>query len=247
MHVHPNVLGHLDQLRRRLFWVLGTIGASAALALAYSDVAFEVLMHPGLAALQERGRTLIATSPPELFLVYFKTALLAGFLLSLPMTLYQGWALVAAGLYANERRYALPFVLCTTLLFFAGAGFGYAVAFPFVFDYFLGLEAEYVQSQWTMQSLFSFLSTLYLAFGIAFQLPVVMVFLALAGVLSAQTMASGRRYAIVAMFVIGAVLTPPDVVSQLALALPLIALYELGLLGARLLTRSRAEPAPSEA
>jgi sec-independent protein translocase protein TatC len=219
---------HLDELRRRLFWMLGAwLGCSGLFGYWAKDV-YQILVGPAVEAVLASERTLISLSPPEIFFTYVKSALLAGFLVSIPMTLYQLWSFIAPGLYKNERRFALPFVLSTTLLFFSGAGFGYFVAFPFVFDYFLGLEADYVTTSWSMQNTFAFMWRLYLAFGIAFQLPVAIFFLSLAGVVSPRTLSRGRMYAIPAMFIVGAVLTPPDVVSQIMLALPMILLYELG-------------------
>jgi sec-independent protein translocase protein TatC len=231
---------HLEELRRRLFWVLGTWAVFAGAVGWFVRDAFVILTRPAVAALAERGYTLIAIAPPELFFAYVKTALLSGFVLSLPMTLYQGWAFVAPGLYASEKRFALPFVVSTTGLFFAGAGFGYFAAFPFVFEYFLSLESEMIRTSWAVQTVFAFTARLYLAFGIAFQLPVVVFFLSLAGITSPEALARGRKYAIVVMFVAAAVLTPPDIVSQVVLAVPLIALYESGILVARLVRRRRS-------
>jgi sec-independent protein translocase protein TatC len=233
------LLEHLDELRTRLFWSLGSWAAFTALLLNWSGQAFELLMEPGVDAVRSRGRTLITLSPPELFVVYLKTAVLAGFVLALPVMLHQAWSFVAPGLYSHEKRLALPFVLSSTLLFFLGDLFGHRIAFPYIFEYFMSLESSYVANQWTMQEVFSFLSGLYLAFGLAFQLPIIMVFVAWAGIASVEAMAGARRYAIVAMFTIGAVLTPPDVVSQIMLSVPLVILYEVGLLSARLFLRWR--------
>ena len=233
------ITDHLSELRRRLFWVLGTWGVCAALAGSRAKDVFELLMHPAVAAVRERGHTLIVVAPPELFFTYVKSAILAGFIVSIPMTLYQAWAFVGPGLYPSERRFAAPFVIVTTLLFAAGCLFGYWVAFPFVFEYFLSLEAEYVTTSWTTQNVFSFMARLYVAFGLSFQLPVAMFFLSAAGIVTPQTLASGRRYAFVAMFVAAAILTPPDVVSQVLLAMPLIALYESGIWVSRVAARRR--------
>jgi sec-independent protein translocase protein TatC len=220
---------HLDELRRRLFWVLAAWAGCAGLAGIRAKDTFEILSGPAVQAVQAKGHSLIAIAPPELFFTYLKTALLVGFVLSLPMTLYQTWAFVAPGLYKNERRFVFPFVLTTTLLFFAGCAFGYFIAFPFVFEYFLTLEAQYVTTSWSMQNVFGFISRLYLAFGIAFELPVAILILSLAGVVTPRALARGRPYAVVAMFALGAVLTPPDVVSQILLAVPLLILYESGI------------------
>jgi len=234
---------HLEELRRRLFWTIGCWLGFSAIAGNWARDVFEILMYPAVSAVLERGLTLIAVSPPELFFTYVKSALLAGFLVSLPMTLYQIWSFIAPGLYQNERAFALPFVLATTLLFFGGCAFGYTIAFPFVFEFFLSLQADYVTPAWTTQAIFSFMSRLYLSFGLAFQLPIVIFFLSLAGITSPDALARGRKYAVVVMFAAGAILTPPDVVSQVALAAPLIVLYEAGILISRLVIRRRNQAA----
>jgi len=236
---------HLEELRKRLFWVLGAWSICALVAGYWARDVFELLMLPAVAAVREKGHTLIAVAPPELFFTYVKSAILAGFLVSIPVTLYQIWAFIGPGLYPRERHIAVPFVFSTTLLFFAGCGFGYFVAFPFVFEYFLGLEADYVVTSWTTQNIFAFMSRLYIAFGLAFQLPVAMFFLSLAGVVTPDTLASGRKYAVVCMFAASAILTPPDVVSQILLAVPLVILYESGIWVSRLVARRRAAEAAS--
>ncbi len=234
---------HLDELRRRLSWVLGTWALCAAIAGYWARDVFELLMHPAVAPVLAKGHTLIAVAPPELFFTYVKSAILAGFLVSIPVTLYQSWSFIAPGLYPRERRFALPFVAATTLLFLAGCLFGYFVAFPFVFEYFLSLEADYVTTAWTTQNIFGFVSRLYIAFGVAFQLPVAIFFLALAGIVSPDALARGRKYAFVSMFIVAAVLTPPDVISQILLAVPLMLLYESGIWVSRLVIRRSGDAA----
>ncbi len=235
------LLEHLDELRRRLFWLLGAWAGLALIAGYWHKDVFELLMWPGVQALRARDYTLIVISPPELFFSYVKSAILAGFIASLPVTLYQIWSFVAPGLYQNEKRFALPFVVASTLLFFLGCAFGYTVAFPFVFEYFLSLEADYVTTSWTTKEIFGFTSRLYLVFGLAFQLPVAIFFFSLAGLVTPAGLAAGRKYAIVIIFVASAILTPPDVVSQIVLALPMIVLYESGIWLARLVVKRRAD------
>ena len=232
---------HLDELRRRLFWVLGAWLIAALAVGSQAKDAFEVLMYPAVSAVMESGHSLIAIAPPELFFTYVKTAILGGFLISIPMTLYQVYSFIGPGLYPSEKRWAVPFVLTTTVLFFTGCVFGYVVAFPFVFDYFLSLEADYVTTSWTTQAIFSFMARLYIAFGLAFQLPIAMFILSAAGIVTAPVLAKGRRIAYVIMFVAGAILTPPDVVSQVLLALPLMLLYESGIWISYLVSRKRAQ------
>ncbi len=240
------LLEHLEELRNRLFWMLGAWAAFSLIAGYWHKEVFELLMRPGVQALRGHGYKLIVISPPELFYSYVKSAILAGFLASLPMSLYQVWAFVAPGLYDNEKRLALPFVVASTLLFFLGCAFGYTLAFPFVFEYFLSLEADFIQTSWSTREIFSFQSRLYLVFGIAFQLPIAIFFFSLAGIVTPQKLAAGRKYAIVILFVASAILTPPDVVSQVVLALPMIALYESGIWLSRLVIRRRQEDAAEE-
>jgi sec-independent protein translocase protein TatC len=242
------LLEHLEELRHRLFWVVGTWAAAAVLCGVFAEHVFLLLTRPAVAVLRARSYSLVALAPAEVFFTYLKTALLVGFALSLPMTLYQAWAFVAPGLYANEKRFAAPFVISTTLLFVCGCAFGYFVAFPTMFEYFLSLESEAIRTMWSVATVFSFVSQLYLAFGVAFQLPVIIFFLVVAGVVTPQAFARSRRYAIVGMFVVGAILTPPDAVSQIMLSIPLVALYEAGLLAGRIAMRRRTSaPATAQA
>ena len=238
----PRPIGeHLGELRRRLFWVIGTWLVLALAAGVFVAEVFRILMAPAVDAFLAMDRTLIAIAPAELFLTYVKTALLAGFLASMPMTLYQGWAFVAPGLYERERRFALPFVLSASVLFATGCAFGYFIAFPQAIQFLLNLEADYVQQAWTMQAVFSFMARLYLAFGMAFELPIVLIFLAVAGIVAPQTLARQRKYAILILFVVAAVLTPQDVASQILLAIPLCLLYEISIwLSYALVRRRRA-------
>lgn len=235
------ILEHLDELRRRLFWVIGTWIVLALAAGWFVRDVFQILMGPAVNAVLERGYTLIAIAPPELFLTYVKTALLAGFIAGMPMTLYQAWSFVAPGLYQNERRFALPFVVFTSLLFFTGCAFGYFIAFPPAVQWLLSLEADFVRASWTTQTVFAFMARLYLAFGLAFELPIVLVFLSIAGVITPATLARQRKYAVLIMFVAAAILTPQDIASQVLLAIPLCLLYEASIWIARALTPARED------
>jgi sec-independent protein translocase protein TatC len=156
------------------------------------------------------------------------------------VALWHLWAFVAPGLYENERRFALPFVISTSSLFVVGCAFGYFFAFPVMFEYFVSLEAEFVHTAWTTQAVFSFCSGMYLAFGLAFQLPIILVALALAGVVTPQWLATQRTYAILLAFIVGAILTPPDATSQIMLSVPLCLLYELSIWVSRALVRTAA-------
>jgi sec-independent protein translocase protein TatC len=235
------ILEHLGELRRRLFWVIGAWALASFVASFWPKQLFEILMAPAIDAVRSSGHTLIAVAPSELFMSYLKTILLTGFVVTMPVTLWQLWAFVAPGLYENEKRLALPFVFSTTLLFIVGCAFSYFFALPLIFGYFVSLEADYVQTSWTTQAVFSSVSGMYLAFGFSFELPIVLVALALAGVVTPQWLAANRKYAILIAFIVGAILTPPDATSQIMLSVPLCLLYELSIWVSRLLVR---KPAP---
>jgi sec-independent protein translocase protein TatC len=219
---------HLAELRTRLIriglaWLLG-----AVLAWNFSEEIFRLLLAPAVAALAPEGGKLQAIAPTEIFFTYLKCAGLAGFVFALPVVFWQVWAFVAPGLYESERNAIVPFVLVSTLLFAGGAIFGYALVFPLMFKFFSTFDNEFVQSAWTMREVFALTTRLFLAFGVAFELPVAIFFLALAGVVDAATLWRGTPYAVLAIFIVAAILTPPDWVSQVLLGLPMVALYLLG-------------------
>ncbi len=232
------ILEHLAELRRRLFWVIGAWAVAAFAASFWPKELFEIQMAPANDAVRASGHTLIAVAPSELFMTYLKTILLCGFVVAMPVTLWQFWAFVAPGLYANERRLAFPFVVSTSVLFVVGCAFSYFFALPVIFNYFVSLEADYVHTSWTTQAVFSSVSSMYLAFGASFQLPIVLVALALAGVVTPQQLAANRKYAILVAFIAGAILTPPDATSQIMLSVQLCLLYELSIWISRLLVRN---------
>ena len=219
---------HLAELRTRLFrvviaWVIGV-----AAAWNFSEQIFGFLLAPAVEALGEGERTLQAIAPTEIFFTYLKCAVLAGFVIALPVIFWQIWRFIAPGLYPGERHAVVPFVLCSTILFTLGAGFGYTMVFPLMFDFFTGFDSEFVTSAWTMREVFALTTRLFLAFGIAFELPVLVFFLSVAGIVDAPTLLRGTPYAVMAVFITAAILTPPDWVSQIFLAIPMIVLYLLG-------------------
>jgi sec-independent protein translocase protein TatC len=240
------ILDHLEELRWRLIWVFGVWAVGTIIASFWSKELFAILMAPAVNAVLASGHTLIAVSPSELFMTYLKTAILAGFLLAMPVALWHLWAFVAPGLYENERRMALPFVLSTSALFVVGCTFAYFIAFPMMFGYFVSLEADFVHTSWTTEAVFSSCSWMYLAFGLSFQLPIVLVALAVAGVVTPAWFAKQRKYALLIAFIVGAVLTPsPDVTSQMLVSIPLCLLYELSIWVSRALVRPKKVEEPS--
>jgi len=219
---------HLAELRTRIIRVLIAWVIGAAAAWSYSDDIFALLLAPAVHALGA-GHTLQAIAPSEIFFTYIKCALLAGFIFALPVVFWQIWGFVAPGLYPNEKNALLPFVLISTGLFAGGAVFGYTQILPVMFQFFTSYDNELVQSAWTMHEVFKLTTSMFLAFGVAFELPVFVFFLAVAGIVDAPTLWRGTGYAVLLIFIVAAVLTPsPDWVSQMLLGVPMVFLYLIG-------------------
>lgn len=221
------ITDHLAELRARLGWTFLALALCTIAAFNFKEEIFGFLLVPAVSALGAEGK-LQAIAPTEIFFTYIKCSLLAGFVLSLPVTFWQMWAFISPGLYANEKKAAVPFVFCSTLLFAGGAIFGYTQVFPLVFQFFSSFSNDFVQSAWTMKEVVSLTTRLFLAFGVAFELPLLVFFLSLTGIVSAKQLFSGTPYAILAIFIAAAILTPPDFVSQLFLGVPMVVLYLLG-------------------
>ena len=234
---------HLAELRGRIFKVLIACVIGTALAWSFTEEIFGFLLEPAVAALGGEDRPLQAIAPTEIFFTYLKCALLAGLIFALPVIFWQIWAFVSPGLYPGEKNTILPFVLVSSALFTGGAVFGYTIVFPLMFEFLSGFDSEFVRSAWTMREVFALTTRLFLAFGVAFELPVAVFFLAMAGIVDAPTLLRGTPYAVLAVFITAAILTPPDWVSQIFLAVPMVALYLLGVGVAWLFggTRSRGK------
>lgn len=225
-------MSHLEELRKRLINSFIAVGIAFCGAYYFAEDLFKILIRPLTKALP-KGQTLIFTNLPEMFFTYLKTAFITGILVASPVIFYQAWKFIAPGLYHNEKKYVIPFVISSTLLFVGGALFGYFVVFPFGFQFFLGFANEDLRALPSVQQYFGFASKLLLAFGLVFELPVVIFFLSKMGVVTVDFLKKKRKYAILLAFVASAILTPPDVVTQCMMAVPLIVLYELGIFVAR--------------
>jgi sec-independent protein translocase protein TatC len=219
---------HLAELRTRIARALVAWGIGAAVSWSYAEQIFGYLLAPAVEALGPEGGHLQAIAPTEIFFTYLKCAALAGFILALPVIFWQVWAFVAPGLYVNEKKAIVPFVVVSTILFVGGATFGYVMVFPLMFDFFTSFDSAFVVSAWTMREVFAFTTRLFLAFGVAFEMPVFVFFLSITGIVTARQLLRGTPYAVLAVFVTAAILTPPDWVSQVFLALPMIVLYLVG-------------------
>jgi sec-independent protein translocase protein TatC len=233
-------LSHLEELRRRLIACAIAVGVGFAVCYAFSERLYRILVSP-LIEIMPEGEGVIFTSLLAPFFTYLKTGLIAGVMLVAPYLFYQLWLFIAPGLYQHEKRYVIPFVSFSTVLFLAGALFGYFIVFPLVFRFFLGFENEYIQAMPSMNDTFSFALRLLFGFGIAFELPVVIFFLAKIGIVTPESLRKKRKYALLLMFVVGAIITPPDVISQVILALPLMLLYEFGIIVAKIGIRKKTK------
>jgi sec-independent protein translocase protein TatC len=226
-------ISHLIELRDRLLRiVVGFLLVFIGL-FPFANKIYTLLAHPLLAKLPAGGQ-MIATAVTTPFFVPMKVAMLTAFIISLPHTLYQVWAFVAPGLYAHERRFMAPLVVASTLLFFAGMAFAYFLVFPVVFGFITGAAPEGVAVMTDIGNYLDFVITLFIAFGTAFEVPVAVVLLVRFGMVDIKTLKEIRSYVIVGAFVLGAIFTPPDVISQVMLAVPLWLLYEAGILAAGL-------------
>lgn len=233
-------ISHLIELRDRLLRiVLGVVVVFVCLFPFANDI-YTLLAHPLLARLPAGGQ-MIATAVTTPFFVPMKVAMLAALLLSLPYTLYQVWAFVAPGLYQHEKRFVAPLILLSTLLFFIGMAFAYFLVFPVVFGFIAGTAPEGVAVMTDIGNYLDFVITLFLAFGIAFEVPVAVLLLVKLGMVSVATLKEIRPYVVVGAFIAGAILTPPDVISQIMLAVPLWLLYEAGIFAAGFLATRPAE------
>jgi sec-independent protein translocase protein TatC len=231
---------HLEELRRRLVISVIAIAAGFFVSYFFSKQLFEILMKPLIISLPPKS-TLIFTSLPEAFFTYLKVSLLAGIFLSSPLVLYEIWAFISPGLYKNEKRYVVPFVLFSSIFFIGGALFGYFVVFPFGFKFFLGFATDYIRPMPTIKEYFGFCAKLLFAFGVIFELPLFVLFLSRIGIVNDKMLRKQRKYAILLVFVTSAILTPPDVMTQLMMAGPLLALYEISIWVARIFGKKRTE------
>ncbi|NGM86101.1 twin-arginine translocase subunit TatC [Parapusillimonas sp. SGNA-6] len=235
-------ISHLVELRTRLVRaVLAVLGVFAVLAIYPGPSAiYDLLAAPMLASLPT-GTRMIATGVITPFMVPLKVTLLASFVLALPIVLYQAWAFVAPGLYRHERRLALPLIATSTLLFLLGMAFCYYFVFGTVFHFIANFAPESITPAPDIEAYLSFVMTMFVAFGITFEVPIAVILMVKTGIVSVEKLRSARGYVIVGAFIVAAVVTPPDVVSQFMLAVPLCILFELGVLVASMIKKKEAE------
>lgn len=241
-------VSHLVELRDRL------IRAVIAIAIAFAVLAFwpgpaglyDLLAAPMLSHLP-KGATLIATNVISPILVPLKITLMAAFMLALPVVLYQLWAFVAPGLYSHEKKLVLPLVVSSTVLFVTGVAFCYFLVIPGMSKFIQAFAPASITAAPDIEQYFGFVLTLFLVFGIAFEVPIAVIVLARMGIVSIDQLRKARGYFVVGSFIVAAVVTPPDVISQLALAIPMVVLYEIGIIAAQLFIKHTQAPADSDA
>jgi sec-independent protein translocase protein TatC len=237
-------LDHLDELRTRLVVAVVSLFGGFLVALAFIRYIFDFIMQPLQRTLPEGGR-LIYTEPAEAFLLYLKIAALIGAVIAAPVVLWQLWLFVAPGLYANEKRLALPFVLFSTFFFVAGAAFSHYVLFPLAWQFFAGFSSDYVEFLPRIGPVFSLYAKLMLAMGAVFQMPTLVLFLARIGMVTPGLLIRQFKYAVLAIFIVAAVVTPgPDIVSQSLVAGPMLLLYGLSIVIAWVFGKRRPAPEP---
>ncbi|SAI66409.1 Sec-independent protein translocase protein [Bordetella ansorpii] len=235
-------ISHLVELRTRLIRAGGSVLAVFIVLFLYpgASAIYDVLAQPMLASLPQ-GTTMIATGVITPFMVPIKVTMMAAFVIALPIVLYQAWAFVAPGLYRHEKQLALPLIVSSTLLFILGMMFCYFFVFRTVFHFIATFAPKSITPAPDIEAYLSFVMTMFMAFGITFEVPVAVVLLVKMGIVELKKLRTMRGYVVVGAFIIAAVVTPPDVVSQFMLAVPLCILFEVGLLCARLVTPRESE------
>src|SRR5436305_4751396 len=249
MSDQESFISHLIELRERLMHAVGAV-LVLFVALFFwpgSGAIYDFLALPLMSALPE-GAKMIATGVITPFMVPVKVTAMVAFLVALPYVLYQAWAFVAPGLYEHEKRLALPLVVASTGLFLAGVAFCYLFVFQKVFSFIHGFAPKSITPAPDIEAYFSFVITMFIAFGVTFEIPIVVIVLVRMGIVSVEQLKDARPYVIVGAFVVAAVVTPPDVLSQFMLAIPMCLLYEAGLFFARFITarRRKSSVVPAE-
>ncbi len=234
------LMSHLLELRTRLLRAVVCIVIVAIPCVYFSNTLFELLSAPLIAKLPVDGQV-IATGVTSGFMAPFKLAIFVAVFISVPYALHQAWAFVAPGLYRSEKRFAVPLLVSSVVLFYVGILFAYTLVFPAMFAFFAESTPEGVTMMTDISSYLDFVMVMFLAFGAAFELPVVVMLLVLTGIMSVATLKANRAYVLLGIFIVAALLTPADAISMCMMAVPMYLLYEAGLLIVQMLARSRPD------
>ena len=248
------LLDHLIELRNRLIYACAAIFAGFVLCYLFADHIYAFLVQPLADIYQgETGRRMIYTGLTEAFFTYLKVAFWAGAFLTFPIVAAQLWLFIAPGLYRNEKQAFLPFLVATPILFFMGGAIAYYVVFPLAWRFFVsfetagGPESLPIELEARVGEYLSLVMKMIFAFGLSFQLPVALTLMGRVGLVGSEGLARNRKFAIVGVFTVAAIITPPDVISQVTLAIPILILYEISILAVRFVERRRAEAEAAEA
>ncbi len=236
---------HLTELRDRLVRSFIAVGLGFLVCYFFKEKLFAILMKPLITAMGE-GHKMIFTGLPEAFFTYLKIALLGGIILAVPVLFYEFWMFISPGLYRKEKTFLVPVVMLSILFFIIGSSFGYFIVFPYGFQFFLGFSSETIQAMPSMKEYLGFASKMLLAFGFVFELPLIITFMARMGLVSVAFLTKNRKYAVLIFFAGAALITPPDVVTQVMMAIPLMILYEISIVGARIFHRDRVKKSEEE-
>ena len=231
---------HLLELRNRLLIIISTIAICALLLTPFANNIYNFLALPLLNVLPE-GSSMIAVDVASPFLAPFKLILLLSIAITFPVSIYNFWAFVAPGLYKNEKKFVIPILVSSTLLFYLGIVFAYYIVFPLIFSFFTSIAPEGVQIATDISSFLNFVIKIFFAFGLAFEVPIITLIIIIFEISTVESLSKKRPYIIVIAFILGMVLTPPDIISQILLAIPIWLLFELGLFLAYLITRNKAK------
>ncbi|HEX2529177.1 MAG TPA: twin-arginine translocase subunit TatC [Geminicoccus sp.] len=247
------LLDHLLELRNRLIWSIGALFIGFLVCYAFSEQIYQFLVHPLQVAYgNQTGRRMIYTGLTEAFFTYLKVAMWGGVMLGFPIIATQLWMFIAPGLYKHEKQAFLPFLLATPVLFFLGAALCYYFVFPLAFHFFLSFESGGgngempIELEARVSEYLDLVMKMVFAFGLCFQLPVALTLMGRVGIIGSAGLIRNRRYAIVGVFVLAAIVTPPDVISQISLAVPILILYEISIIAVKMVERKRREAEAAE-
>ncbi|MBN1879979.1 twin-arginine translocase subunit TatC [bacterium] len=231
-------IGHLTELRRRLIYSLSAVCCLALIGFIFAEDILELVSRPLLDVLPAMQEKMVFTSLPEVFFVHIKLALFVGLLGSVPVIFYQIWRFIACAMHREEKRLLIPFILISTGFFSIGVAFCFFIVFPWAFRFFIGFASESIMPLITLREYIKFITRLLIVFGCIFEMPIAAAFLSGAGLLTPQFLKRNRRYAVLLIFLIAAILTPPDAITQILLAVPMLLLYEMSVWAAIIFSRN---------